>query len=155
MMDRDSTPNFDVVNPALCLNAKLRKLHRILNNAYQKKINAFGLRGSMLSILFIVGKKEKINQRTLADMLVLDESTMSRDIQALMSKGWISRRRSSEDRRKYDLEVTEEGFKLLERVSPIWLKLHQSVETILGQHQIAQIDVITAAIQQNMVDIET
>ncbi len=150
MSQHTQTPNFDSINPSRCLNAKLRKLHRLLNSVYQKKINPFGLRGSMLSILFIVGKRKKVNQRLLAEMLILDESTMSRDIKALEAKGWIARERSVEDRRRYELTVTPEGYQLLEEVAPIWDKLHRSVESLLGLHQITQIDAMTQAIRQNL-----
>ena len=85
------SPNFDKIDPRQCINAKLRKLHRLINAAYQEKIKPFELRGSMLSILFIIGKIPKINQKQIADQLVLDASTMSRDIGYLIKKGWVTK----------------------------------------------------------------
>jgi len=150
MSSKVNAPNFDAISPHLCLNAKLRKLHRLLNGVYQQKINPFGLRGSMLSILFIVGKNPDVNQKMLAEMLVLDESTMSRDIGRLVKEGWIEKNQSMEDARVSHLLVTKSGYKLLEKVSPIWQRLHDSVEVILGGHQIAQIDLMTRAIQDHL-----
>eukprot|EP01035_Chromulina_nebulosa_P001590 gene1590-2129_t len=74
-----ATPNFDKVNPAECINAKLRKLQRKVAALYEARLRPFGLEGSMLAILFLVGKLPGINQKTVADKLVLDPSTMSRD----------------------------------------------------------------------------
>lgn len=147
------TPNFDRINPAGCVNAKLRRLHRLINSVYQQKINPFGLRGSMLSILFIIGKNNKqnkpVNQKTLAEILVLDASTMSRDLKKLVNKGWVKISRG-EDSRNSELALTKEGFMLLEEVSPVWEALHHKVEALLGEYNIQQIDMVTRAIQNNL-----
>jgi len=147
------TPNFDRIQPQLCINAKLRKLHRLLNNAYQSKINPFGLRGSMLSILFIIGKRKDINQKTIADALVLDQSTMSRDLKKLVEKGWVKISKG-EDARSSQLSLTKEGYQLLEEIAPIWETLHHRVEATLGTFNIQQIDQIIAAIKNNIVEIK-
>jgi len=147
------TPNFDSIQPQLCINAKLRKLHRLLNTAYQSKINPFGLRGSMLSILFMIGKKKNINQKSIAEALVLDQSTISRDLKRLIQKGWVQVSKGA-DSRNSELSLTTEGYLLLEEVSPIWAALHQKVEAILGTFNIQQIDQIIGAIQNNLVEIK-
>lgn len=147
------TPNFDRINPSSCINAKLRRLHRLINSAYQAKINPFGLRGSMLSILFIIGKNEGVSQKMIAEILVLDASTMSRDIKKLIDKGWVLRSQAA-DARQTELSLTKNGFQLLEEVSPVWESLHQTVEGILGSFNIQQIDTITSAIQSNLTQIK-
>lgn len=143
------TPNFDKINPSLCINAKLRRLHRLINTAYQSKINPFGLRGSMLSILFIIGKVKEVNQKMIADRLVLDQSTMSRDLKKLIEKGWV-RRFKGQDARHSILELTDEGYALLEEVSPVWQSLHNNITNILGLYNIQQIDKLTSAIVENL-----
>lgn len=148
------TPNFDRINPTLCINAKLRRLHRLINSAYQQKINPFGLRGSMLSILFIIGKNPGVNQKTISELLVLDASTMSRDLKKLINKGWV-RRSKGEDSRHSNLELTQEGFELLEEVAPVWESLHSKVEGIIGAFHIQQIDLLTEAIKSNLTEIKS
>ncbi len=147
------TPHFDRINPATCINAKLRRLHRLINTAYMAKIKPFGLGGSMLSILFIIGKNEGVSQKTIADLLVLDASTMSRDLKKLVTKNWVAVKKGS-DSRFSELSLTPEGYQLLEKVTPVWESLHQKVEHILGSFNIQQIDSITQAIQSNLLEIE-
>lgn len=147
------TPNFDRINPQLCINAKLRRLHRLIDAVYQKKIRPFGLRGSMLSILFIIGKREHINQKAIADMLVLDQSTMSRDIKRLKDKGWVAIIKG-QDARHSELQLTPEGKVLLEEIAPVWEQLNHSIHQILGQFNIQQIDVLTATIQANIENLK-
>ena len=147
------TPNFDRIQPQTCVNGKLRRLHRLINSAYMEKFKPFGLRGSMVSILFIIGKQKSIHQKAIAERLVLDQSTMSRDLKKLIDKGWVVKNKG-EDSRYSALEMTPAGYALLEEIAPIWEQLHHKVEHILGQFNIQHIDVLIAAIQKNLLDLK-
>lgn len=141
-----------MINPITCLNGKLRKLHRLINSAYLNKFKSFGLAGSMVSVLFIIGKQKGINQKSIADALILDQSTMSRDLKKLVSKGWVVIKKGV-DPRHSELELTKEGCLLLEEVSPLWHELNSKVESILGSFNIQHIDNITEAISANIEDL--
>ena len=112
-----------------------------------EKFKPYGIQGSMLSILFIIGKQSTINQKTLADLLVLDPSTMSRDVKKLVSKGWVKVSKG-EDTRSSELSITVAGCLLLEEIAPIWEKLHNKVSELLGNFSVQQIDVITEVISR-------
>lgn len=144
-----NTPQFDQVDPTQCINAKVRRLHRLLNTAYQERIRPFGLQGSMLSMLFIIGKRVGVAQKELADRLVLDQSTVSRDIRKLESKGWIRAERG-QDPRVSALYMTREGEILLEEVTPVWEEIHQRMQTLLGKASIGQIDAISQAVEAEL-----
>lgn len=143
------SPNFDAIQPSTCINARIRSLHRLLNSTYMAKFKTYGLGGSMLSILFIIGKNPNINQKSIADILVLDPSTMSRDLKKLIHKGWVIATKG-EDPRNSELRLTEEGIILLEEVSPIWQKLHSKVEDILGSFNLQNLDIMTRALKENI-----
>jgi len=116
---------------------------------YEARFKQFGLQGSMLSILFIIGKRKDINQKSIADLLVLDQSTLSRDLKKLVNKGWIKISKADDERHSV-LEITKSGYKLLNQVAPIWHQLQLSVETILGSSNIEQIDIITNTLKANI-----
>lgn len=144
-----NTPNFDKINPVECVYAKVRRLHRLIDSVYQKRLKEFDLKGSMLSILFVIGKNAGINQKDLADRLVLDQSTVSRDVKKLISKGWINVSRAN-DTRYSELELSKDGFLLLEKVSPIWEKIHCEVQELIGVYSLQQLDSITNAVRTNL-----
>lgn len=102
-----------------------------------------------MSILFIIGKNKGVNQKVIADALVLDQSTMSRDIKKLADKGLISKH-PDVDPRIWRLALTIKGCELLEVISPIWNELHQKVTALLGEYNVQNIDLIIQAIQQNV-----
>jgi len=146
------TPNFDEIHPLTCINGKLRKLHKLINTAYKNAYKPFDLRGSMVSILFVIGKRRGISQKEIATTLLLDESTMSRDLQKLVKRGLVQINKNT-GTAKSAAELTKEGCLLLEEIAPIWHQLHQKVATILGAFNIQQIDAITAAIRINIDDL--
>lgn len=152
--NKSLSPNFDRIDPRTCLNGKLRKLHRIISAAYMSNLKPFGLRGSMLSILFIIGKRPGVNQKTIADILILDQSTMSRDLKKLVEKGWVDFFKGGVDARNKQLRLTNEGIELLEEVTPVWESMHHTVEEVLGKHNIMQIDLITEAIRTHVDEIK-
>lgn len=148
-----TTSYFDLITPQNCINAKVRKLHRLLDGIYQTNLKPFGLKGSMLSILFIIGKSKGINQKNIAEKLVLDQSTVSRDIKKLGQKGWITIYRG-EDSRITELEISERGYELLEKVSPVWEETHRKVEKLLGSFNIQQLDNIIYAVRSSQSELE-
>lgn len=137
---------FDEIAPQYCVNARIRRLHRTIDGAYQQMMRPYSLRGSMLSILFIVGKRQNTNQKTLSTMLVLDESTISRDLKKLIERGLISYSVGSDNRNK-ELELTSNGVLLVNEIAPQWNRLHQLFENVLGEEHNKMIDEITERIK--------
>lgn len=149
MESKKATPNLDRINPRECINGKLRRLHRMLNGVYENSFKPYGLQGSMLSILFIIGKRKHINQKNVAEMLVLDQSTMSRDLKKLVARGWVQINKGG-DSRHSELELTQSGYDLLEEIIPVWEQLHRSFESLLGKFSIQQIDSISEAVKSHI-----
>lgn len=113
----------------------------------------FDMRGSMVSILFIIGKRKGISQKDVADALILDQSTMSRDLKKLMNKGWVIINKGA-DPRISELSLSKEGCLLLEEISPLWHALHTKVESVLGKFNIQHIDNITEALRVNIEELK-
>ena len=109
-------------------------------------LKPYGLKGSMLSILFVIGKQALINQKRLAEVLVLDQSTMSRDLKKLKTRQLV-RSKPGADSRSKELTLTTKGYKLIEEISPKWEKLHHQMDNTLGQFNSKQIDILLAAIK--------
>ena len=136
---------FKEIQPKHCVNAKIRRLHRLLNEPYQSLIKPYGLKGSMLSILFMIGK-QNTNQKRIAKQLVLDESTMSRDLKKLEAIGFINRKRG-EDARNIQLKITENGLELLNEIAPKWAVLHDHVSAAIGPERLTTLDSILTTLE--------
>ncbi len=130
---------FNKVDPRECINGKVRRLQKMIYNYYQKELKPFNVKGSMLSILFIIGKRKDVNQKSIYNQLILDPSTMSRDIKKLKERGFIEIRKG-EDSRNTIINITRKGEEFLEEVSPVWRQLHHNVAEVLGPSNIKALD---------------
>lgn len=141
-MEDLSTPQFDSIQPQFCINSKLRRLYKIADGIYQRELSEFGLKGSMLPILFEIGKNPGVSQKQIAEYLVLDQSTVSRDVRKMESKGWVVLITSEEDSRIAEITLTKKGALFLEEIVPVWKDIHHRVIEHLGVYNTQNIDAL-------------
>ncbi len=76
-----------------------------------------GVTPGEFSLLTMLSANPGINSITLTRVYQLDKATLSLSIKGLAQRGLISATRSAEDRRYYELALTEEGRAVLRRVT--------------------------------------
>jgi DNA-binding MarR family transcriptional regulator len=145
--NKSSKPLIETVDPRLCYNGKIRRLSRMVTQIYEAEMKEFDLRSSQFGILMMVGKMGNTNQKTMADYLFMDQSTMSRDLNKLIARGLISQSKAS-DARHSEIQLTKEGIKLLDRVIPVWKSIHEKVEKTIGSYSSSHLDTLTAGLRQ-------
>ena len=89
----------------------LRELHGAISSASQHPVDASG--AMVLSRLEDLGP---VRLSTLAQVLSLDISTVSRQVPVLERQGWVRRERDPEDQRAQLLELTDAGRDVLVEV---------------------------------------
>ena len=70
-------------------------------------------------VLIILNNDDKISQNELANLIFKDNASITRMIELMVKKNYLNRTIHKEDRRKFNLEITEKGKKTLELISPI------------------------------------
>ncbi len=70
-------------------------------------------------ILIILNKDEKIPQNELANLVFKDNASITRMIELMVRKDYLNRTIHKEDRRKFNLEITEKGENTIDLLSPI------------------------------------
>ncbi|TCV61774.1 MarR family transcriptional regulator [Neorhizobium sp. R1-B] len=78
----------------------------------------FDLTPVQYAALAAVSTNPGIDQITLAGLIAYDRTTITGVVDRLAQKGLLERRASSRDRRSRELQITTEGQKTLEAVSP-------------------------------------
>jgi len=126
-----------------CIGFRLRLLCRVVTGLYDDALRPHGLRVSQLSILTAVGKLGQGRPSDLARVLHMDRSTVSRDVERLLDRGWLEQS-PGEDGRSHLLCLTEAGHALLEKVLPAWREAQDQVVALLGEQAVAT---ITAAVE--------
>ena len=145
-----NTPNFDALDPRVCVNGKVRKLARLVAAIYDSMLRPHGLQGSQLSILFVVGKLQPISQKAICERMFIEQSTMSRDVKRLIDKGYIALERHASDARAANLSLPEAGRRFVEQMVPVWQQTHDKVMAVLGTFQVQQLDGLIAALSANL-----
>ncbi|ONI74967.1 MarR family transcriptional regulator [Actinosynnema sp. ALI-1.44] len=84
----------------------------------------------------------------LATMCRSSRSRLSHAVSRLEEAGWVRRRACESDKRGQFAELTEEGFKVLERAAPGHvMTVREHLFDVLTAQQLDQLDEITAAIK--------
>jgi len=119
--------NIDNFNPRSCLSGQMNRINRHIANTFRKYLKPFDITDSQLTILFVLSKRQNINQKTLSDITVLEKSTLNRNLKRLFDKHYISRDKFP------ILELTLEGKTFVNAIIPEWEKAMQDIRKQLGE----------------------
>jgi DNA-binding MarR family transcriptional regulator len=100
-----------------CIALRLRLLNRVVTDLYDDALRPLDLKISQLNLLVVTAKLGLAQPATVCDLLQLDTSTLSRNVERMRAKGWLEAV-PGEDGRTQPFRLTARGRKLLERASP-------------------------------------
>jgi len=118
---------------AQCIALRVRLLNRAVTAIYDEAFRDLGLTANQLNLLIAVSKMKKGTAKQVSAIMLMDPSTVSRNLERMRKEGWL-RGRIRDDARSRELSITDKGLKLLEKVFPIWRKAQAEARTMLG-HQ--------------------
>ncbi len=76
------------------------------------------LTSAQFAILALLGREPELDQRTLAQRVSVDTSTLAEVCTRLERRGLLARSRATQDRRRYVLRLTAAGSATVARVEP-------------------------------------
>lgn len=98
------------------LGFRLRRVQNQLSRDFSSKTRDWGLRAGMFSALEIIASNPGVSQATLSEEVGLDKSAIVPLVDDLEKRGWVTRTRSTTDRRRNHLDITDEGKAELDRL---------------------------------------
>jgi DNA-binding MarR family transcriptional regulator len=81
-----------------------------------RNLSRYGLGKGLYLLLLELKREEGINQKKLADRVVLDQASVTRAVKKLLDLGFVKRAADSSDGRARNIFLTEKGSKILETV---------------------------------------
>ena len=114
-----------------CPLGRLRKATRIMEHIFDETLRPSGLRGSQLSVLAVTALIGPANISSMAERLVMDRTTLTRNLKPLERRGLI-KVAIGEDRRTRDVSLTAEGERAMAQVMPLWESAQMLVIDELG-----------------------
>jgi DNA-binding MarR family transcriptional regulator len=95
------------------------KLGRITLHRFTEALEPFGIRPRHVAALIELRDRGELTQQTLCGQLHLDPTNLVAILNELEEKGYATRRRDPEDRRRHLVEVSKKGIAVLEKVSAV------------------------------------
>lgn len=118
-----------IIGPCTC--ATLRRASRRLTQIYDDALQSSGLRVTQFSLLRAISRAGATSITGLADELLLDRTTMTRNIKPLERRGLI-KIVIGEDQRERTVSLTGKGREALIRATPLWENAQALVRDRLG-----------------------
>jgi len=115
-----------------CLAVRVRMLNRVITNLYDEALRPLGLKVSQLNLLVVAAKLGTARPTEVCDMLLLDPSTLSRNVERMQAQGWLEVVTDS-DRRAQPFRITAKGRALLKRAVPLWEQAQKQAAELLGE----------------------
>lgn len=115
-----------------CFNLKVRQASRVLNNHYDGYLRELGLTIAQFSILRTLFYMKQASQKDLQEVLVLQQTTLTRNLKPLMRDGFIQTSRSPDDGRITLVSLTDEGIELFRKARKQWQRAQEGVSAKLG-----------------------
>ena len=114
-----------------CMGTRVRRAARVVGNYYDVHLKSAGLKGTQFTLLNAIFLNPSITITQLADLLLLNRTTLNRNLKPLERQGLV-RTSPGKDQRTRVLKLTQEGSSLLQSALPLWLEAQTGVVETLG-----------------------
>lgn len=110
----------------------MRRAARAVANHYDDVLAPSGLKGTQFTLLNAIVLADSPTITELAQLLLLDRTTLSRNLKPLQQQGLV-RLTTGKDARARALALSTQGSQALQKALPLWDKAQASVEQLLGK----------------------
>ncbi|GAA3683657.1 MarR family winged helix-turn-helix transcriptional regulator [Nonomuraea antimicrobica] len=114
-----------------CLAVRVRLIGRALTSLYDSALSGHGLTIAQVNLLAALGKVGPCPPAKLGDVLQLERSTVSRNLNLLLKHGWIEVP-SSDAKGMREVVLTRAGQAKIESVMPEWRQAQRQAAQLLG-----------------------
>jgi len=122
-----------------CACGNLRKTTRAITQFYDRMLQSTGLRSTQCLLLLDISLNENISVTSLGNILRMDQSTVTRNVELLRKSGYIDIKKEEQDCRKKCITITNKGSKTLDAAIPIFAKAQSKIEDGIGKERIKEL----------------
>ncbi|QXE35687.1 MarR family winged helix-turn-helix transcriptional regulator [Streptomyces sp. GMY02] len=114
-----------------CLAVRVRLIGRAVTSLYDGALAGHGVTIAQVNLLAALGKAGPCPPSRLGDVLQLERSTVSRNVNLLLNRGWIEAL-SSDAKGIREIALTRAGQAKVESVMPEWREAQRQAARLLG-----------------------
>lgn len=116
----------------ICVCANLRKKTRVVTQLYDKLLQPTGLKVTQYSMLANIDQQRSVSISRLGEILLLDQTTITRNINLLKQNGYVDLTRDPQDARAKVITLTDKGIEKLNEAAPIWQEIQERIINDIG-----------------------
>jgi DNA-binding MarR family transcriptional regulator len=136
-MEKDSTPPINVelgqvASSCACFN--LRKASRVVTQHFDAILQPSGVSITQFTVLVEIAMAQAVTIHELAEVLVMDRTTLTRNLKPLEREGWV-KIEHGQDRRIRVVSLATDGEAVLAKALPLWRQAQGSVVETLGSQR--------------------
>jgi DNA-binding MarR family transcriptional regulator len=134
-----------------CPGMRTRQAARALSRLYDEALRPLGIQGSQLSVLVAVAMHGESGAAIgqLARVLVMDRTTLTRNLRPLERAGLLRTAPSVRDRRARVIVLTRGGERMLERAYPAWEAATRRIGSSFGGQELATLHAQLGALAEH------
>jgi DNA-binding MarR family transcriptional regulator len=114
-----SAPDSSRTQAQTCVCYNTRKVARAVTRLYDDMLRPSGLRATQLTLLMVIDALGQPTITQLAEQLVMDRTTLARDLRPMEAAGWVAIS-PGEDRRTRLVRLAPAGAVALRDALPLW-----------------------------------
>jgi len=135
MTRRRITPDQALHMAKYCASINLRNAARAVTRHYDRGLRTAGVTAVQLPLLAAISYGANASIAALAAALDLERSTISRDLEVLVRRGYV-KRAAGGDKRATALELTPKGHAVLSKAFEAWNLAHDAVVSAFGEAEL-------------------
>ena len=117
-----------------CSSLNLRRAARAASTFLDHYLSPLGLRAPQFGVLSAIDKLGATHMTALADYMVTDRTTLTRNL-ALLERDGLVAVAQGRDRRVREIQLTQSGIDLLRNARPLWAKSEEDIRSQLGDEK--------------------
>jgi DNA-binding MarR family transcriptional regulator len=130
----------EIRESARCTCLRVRRAARRITQIYDHSLAASGLTVTQFSLLANASAKDGLSIGEFAERVLMDPTTLTRNLRPLEKQRLIRTGRGPADRRVRAIFLTEAGREKLREALPLWRVAQEHVEATLGPSMTAELN---------------
>ncbi len=119
-----------------CLCTLIRKVGRIATRNYDNLLKPCGIKITQFSLLANIARNPATTVSELAELLSMDQTTVSRNIRVLEKSGYIRFEGEMTDHRIKRIQISDLGVSKMNEARPLWEQAQLEMQRVLGRENI-------------------
>jgi DNA-binding MarR family transcriptional regulator len=119
---------------SVCACANLRKASRAVTQLYDESLQPTGLRATQYTLLVTLSQTGTISITELAQQLVMDRTTLTRNLALLEHQGLVAIAKGDDQRTRL-VTLTNQGREAVVKALPLWEQAQKRIVSGLGRER--------------------